>query len=364
MIRCYSNVASPEGASASGLELNASQISRPKGDGFTAWASDGTRQEKCRRHRRHRRQPRKPAIQCIRSHLLAGLGADGTAGFEPQSHMRATRRVLNRYGERDLQLDCAIARPPRGLHHPRLLVASINEFRPLNENVPLVRSDVRVRRRISRRTDERGVWTAGHDAGLSPRETIRAQPEVCGMGVDKAGVPMPSGEGETYLGELVGKIRVVADAVAGLISRAGCEAVEERNSIQPHREAIGKRVGGAGRRLHTGGFRLEIGDAHACWERVRITVFGGVVPGAELCPSAGDQGSSHIPAVIEDIDRFLQLDRFRAELDDLAGSTAAAFALRGWNIALPRVNGLVCGPVPLDAAPRRLVVEPPDISKV
>jgi hypothetical protein len=44
---------------------------------------------------------------------------------------------------------------------------------------------------------------------------------------------------------LVGKIRAVADAVAGFVSRAGCETVEEWNTIQAHREAIGKRVGGA-----------------------------------------------------------------------------------------------------------------------
>jgi len=119
------------------LKLNIGHGGRPKGDGFTAWASDRTRKEKCRRHRRHGRQPRKPTVQRGRSNLPAGLGADGTAGFKPQSHMRITRRVLNRCGECDFQLDCAIARPPRGFHDPRLFVASINEFRTFNENISM-----------------------------------------------------------------------------------------------------------------------------------------------------------------------------------------------------------------------------------
>src|SRR5271165_5261506 len=120
-------------SAVSWLKLDIGHRGRPESHGFTAWASDGMRKEKGRRHRRHGRQPRKPTVQCGRSNLLARLGADGTARFEPQSHMGTTRRILDRGGERDLQLDCAVARPPGGFHHPRLFVASINEFRPFKE---------------------------------------------------------------------------------------------------------------------------------------------------------------------------------------------------------------------------------------
>src|SRR5271165_6551915 len=131
---------------------------------------------------------------------------------------------------------------------------------------------------------------AGHDAALPPRGGVRAQPEIAGVPVDKAGVCVPAVERKTYFDQLVRIIRVVADTVAGLVSRARCKAVEERDAIQIHWKSIGKRVGGTRRRLHTDGFGFEIGHAHARREGLRITELGGVVPSPELRPAAGDQG--------------------------------------------------------------------------
>ena len=184
------------------------------------------------------------------------------------------------------------------------------------------------------------------------------------MSVDKAGVSMPAGERETQLAaSLSGKSGWLLMPL--LDSSPGLAAKQSKN---------GTRSKPTGRRLANG----SAAPAGDCTQAGSVSKSATHMPGGtalgsqnsvalfqarNFAPPAGDEGSPDVPAVVEDVDRLLELDRVGAELDHLAGSAAAAFAFRGRHIALPGVNGLVCGPIPLDAELRRLVIKPADIAE-